>query len=357
MSGASSGADHRHDPVGEAIGRVAEAQPEGPAGRPLGRQRGPPVAPRPPGRGRPRPSDPRRWRGCTRAPAGERSTSVAEARPARERLEAERAGPGEEVEHVQPVDRARGSRRAPRARGRPSAASRAPAARRSGAPGGCRRRSSCVEEPRQGVEALRARPSRSRTCSGRSRCGSARQAPAGDVAGLGELPAVAREAARSAGPSGRPGAGRGCCPRRGSRGRARRGGSRRCVWVSASRRRAPSSVTRLGEEQAEPRVLARGRRGRAAGAAGPGRSGRRPRSGSSWRWRRRCRPPRPWWPRGGRCAPRRSRASPRASRRCAGRRATSPTRERGEGPGAQPLAPRWSPRAPRPPPPPRPAGR
>ena len=84
------------------------------------------------------------------------STNVAARGAARERLEPERAGPGEQVEHARRRRAGRGSRTAPRARGRCRARVALPARRRAGAGRrSVRRRSSCRERRRRQVERAR----------------------------------------------------------------------------------------------------------------------------------------------------------------------------------------------------------
>ena len=227
---------------------------------------------------------------------------------------------------------------------------------RCGGRGGCRRRSSRVQQPRQGVEAVAARRRAAGACSGRSRRGSSRSARLARW----RASASSRRSRRQAGEAqvGRPGLAdaRGCCPRRGSRGRARPGGSRR----------SSGSGPRAGGRP--PRSRAR----RTAGT-GPGRSPRPTRPRSWWSWAR----------------PKRSAPSititvalgtsmptsttvvatsrsvrPSAKRGHGGallvgalRAVGEPDRERRERARRAGARPRWWPRGPRRPRPPRPAGR
>ena len=170
--------------------------------------------------------DARAPRGCARIAATARAVAVDEhrlGRAARQRLDAERARAGEQVEHARALDGRRGSRTAPRGRGRLSAGCRP--ARRLDARGRRRRRrrpSSRGCGSRSEPEARDARPraaARARAPRAPGRASSSSVAPA---------PARARAARRprAAAPRGTRAARAGACraprPRRAARGRPRR---------------------------------------------------------------------------------------------------------------------------------------
>ena len=207
-------------------------------------------------------------------------------RAARQRLDAERARAGEQVEHAQRPRRRRGSRRAPRARGRTWAACRRPARSALEPAAAVVARPRDAPSRRDRLE-LRAEARRRRRAAGRARARRARGSRASSssarrVRALEQLlvlrdardaelrqPVLARaeHLARAAQLRGRP---------------------RPAEAVALAGERLEPRQRRVAEQDADARRARRGRSARAAGGAARSRSARPPRSSSRWRSARRC---------------------------------------------------------------------
>ena len=255
--GASAAPSRPAMPVGEAIGRVQEAQAvaSGRAARSAARAaRQSRDARRARG---PRSRGPRRWRGCTRRPAGERSTRTWRCAAPRESASSPRAPePAKRSSTSSPSTGPTIEKMASRTRSAVGRVSRPAGAADAAAAVGPRRRSSRRRSSRgQRVEAA---PGRRRAAAGAraasSRGSLAQRAPAPRGApgpapgGRGDR----RAKRRSVGPAWRR-------PRMLPSPRISRSSSARRkpspVWVSASRRRAPSSVAGSPKSRQSPGCL------------------------------------------------------------------------------------------------------